>query len=188
MKKRQGNVPNCAAWSATGGLRRRDFAWWSRGKLVDLKGATTESNQTKQDRGIFCGGLDRRLDRSISTRGNVGHGLDAVELASFSWAERQPLALRTARVCRSRNGFQCGPPLPDRLVDRHSSQGTRLEIPAGLHALVTFLPSSAVDLNSNGINPVQAAELRARLSAFAEDWESHGMSVYDNYDAAKSRF
>jgi hypothetical protein len=61
------------------------------------------------------------------------------------------------------------------------------EIPAGSHALVTFLPSSAVDLKSKGINPAQAEELRARLSAFAEDWESPEMSIYDNYDAAKSR-
>lgn len=32
----------------------------------------------------------------------------------------------------------------------------------------------------------QAADLRARLSSFAEDWDSQEMSIYDNYDANKA--
>lgn len=53
--------------------------------------------------------------------------------------------------------------------------------------IVTFLPSNGVDLRTQGIDPVQAAELRARLEPFAEDWNQPVMDVYDNYDAAKSR-
>ena len=44
-----------------------------------------------------------------------------------------------------------------------------------------------VDLAASGIDQQQTAELRARLQMFAEDWESEEMSVYDDYDAAKSR-
>ena len=53
--------------------------------------------------------------------------------------------------------------------------------------VVTFLESGLVDLRSRGINEKQAAELRARLETFAEDWDSPEMSIYDNYDAAKSK-
>ena len=53
--------------------------------------------------------------------------------------------------------------------------------------VVTFLESGLVDLRSRGINEKQAAELRARLETFAEDWDSPEMSIYDNYDAAKAK-
>lgn len=56
----------------------------------------------------------------------------------------------------------------------------------GAHAIVTFLPASTVDLRAHDIDAVQAAELRGRLSAFAEDWDSPEMSAYDDYNAAKS--
>jgi hypothetical protein len=58
---------------------------------------------------------------------------------------------------------------------------------AGSSVLVTFLPHGGVDLREQGINPEEAAELRARLSAFAEDWNSPEMDAYDNYHAAKSK-
>lgn len=46
--------------------------------------------------------------------------------------------------------------------------------------LVTFLPADrAVDLAGRGIQPAQAAELRARLAAFAEDWNRPEMDAYD---------
>ena len=48
--------------------------------------------------------------------------------------------------------------------------------------IVTFLIKSApgeVDLLSRGIAPQQAAELRSRLEAFAEDWSRPEMDVYD---------
>ncbi|MBI4658866.1 MAG: hypothetical protein HY735_08485 [Verrucomicrobia bacterium] len=61
------------------------------------------------------------------------------------------------------------------------------QVPPGAHAIVTFLPGHGVDLRAHGIGAAEAAELRGRLSAFAEDWESPEMSAYDNYHAAKSR-
>lgn len=45
----------------------------------------------------------------------------------------------------------------------------------------------AIDLRARGIDAGSAAELRARLARFAEDWDSPEMVAYDHYDAAKSR-
>lgn len=45
--------------------------------------------------------------------------------------------------------------------------------------IVTFLESGYVDLRSRGIDEAQAADLRARLATFAEDWESSEMGIYD---------
>ena len=45
--------------------------------------------------------------------------------------------------------------------------------------IVTFLPRGAVNLSERGIDAAQAASLRARLSAFAEDWELPEMEAYD---------
>lgn len=52
--------------------------------------------------------------------------------------------------------------------------------------IVTFLSPQGVDLGAMGINPEQAAELRASLATFAPDWNAPEMDVYDDYDAAKS--
>ena len=52
--------------------------------------------------------------------------------------------------------------------------------------IVTFLEPNALDLAEYGIDEKQAADLRARLATFAEDWESTEMEVYDDYDAAKA--
>lgn len=52
--------------------------------------------------------------------------------------------------------------------------------------IVTFLEPSTVDLRARGIDERQAADLRARLATFAEDWGSPEMEGYDNYDAAKA--
>lgn len=54
--------------------------------------------------------------------------------------------------------------------------------------IVTFLSPQGVDLGAVGINPEQAAELRASLATFAPDWNAPEMDVYDNYDAARSNF
>ena len=51
---------------------------------------------------------------------------------------------------------------------------------------VSLLNKRSVDLQKRGIDKAQAADLRERLATFAEDWESPEMSIYDNYDAAKS--
>jgi hypothetical protein len=50
----------------------------------------------------------------------------------------------------------------------------------GARVIVTFLPNHRlVDLRTRGIDEEQAAGLRARLKAFAEDWERPEMDVYD---------
>jgi hypothetical protein len=65
------------------------------------------------------------------------------------------------------------------------------EVPASISdetpVIVTFLESNSVDLRSRGIDEKQAADLRARLALFAEDWNSPEMSVYDNYTSANTR-
>lgn len=49
-----------------------------------------------------------------------------------------------------------------------------------VRVVVTFpATSEPVDLPARGIDQRQAADLRARLSAFAEDWERPEMDVYD---------
>ena len=46
--------------------------------------------------------------------------------------------------------------------------------------IVTFLSdATTVDLPERGIDRQQAADLRSRLSAFAEDWQRPEMDVYD---------
>jgi len=66
-----------------------------------------------------------------------------------------------------------------------------MEIPKDVRnetqVLVTFIEPQLVDLQSRGIDEVQAAELRARLATFSEDWDSPEMAAYDDYDAAKAR-
>ena len=52
---------------------------------------------------------------------------------------------------------------------------------------MTFLDSGDVNLRMHGIDAAQAAELRASLTAFADDWDSPEMAAYDHYDAAKSK-
>ena len=53
--------------------------------------------------------------------------------------------------------------------------------------LVTFLEPRRVDLRVHGINEAHSAELRARLSTFAADWDGVEMDVYDDYDNARAR-
>ena len=65
------------------------------------------------------------------------------------------------------------------------------EAPPGVQddtpVIVTFLRSGRTDLRKRGIDRAAAADLRARLSAFAEDWDSPEMDIYNDYDASKSR-
>ena len=53
--------------------------------------------------------------------------------------------------------------------------------------IVTFLAPVPIDLRTRGIDETQAADLRASLATFAEDWDSPEMDIYDNYDAAKAK-
>lgn len=65
------------------------------------------------------------------------------------------------------------------------------ELPGDVHdetrVIVTFLETSDIDLRARGIDEGQAAEIRTQLGAFAEEWDSPDMSLYDDYDAAKAR-
>ena len=58
-----------------------------------------------------------------------------------------------------------------------------LETPEGLgeaRVIVTFLPAKGpIDLRARGISEAEAAELRWRLAAFAEDWNRPDMDIYD---------
>ena len=55
------------------------------------------------------------------------------------------------------------------------------------HVIVTFLEANHRDLRERGIDAAQAVELRAQLGAFAEEWDSPEMTIYDDYDAAKAK-
>ena len=57
------------------------------------------------------------------------------------------------------------------------------DIPNGTPVIVTFLGVEGIDLRARGINEDEASVLRAQLAAFAEEWDSPEMSVYDNYEA-----
>jgi hypothetical protein len=56
----------------------------------------------------------------------------------------------------------------------------------GSSVVVTFVASNEINLEVLGITQEEAGRLRGSLASFAEDWESPEMSVYDNYDAAKT--
>ncbi len=54
---------------------------------------------------------------------------------------------------------------------------------AGPVRVLLLFEGEAHDLRARGINADVAAELRARLAPFAEDWNSPEMAIYDDYDA-----
>lgn len=49
-----------------------------------------------------------------------------------------------------------------------------------LLAVVPIATNNTIDLQARGIDEAQAADLRARLATFAEDWEHPDMDVYDS--------
>lgn len=50
----------------------------------------------------------------------------------------------------------------------------------GSRVIVTWIhPAQTVDLREKGIDETQAADLRRRLSQFAEDWDRPEMAAYD---------
>ncbi len=57
----------------------------------------------------------------------------------------------------------------------------------GMPVLVTFLDAGKIELRKRGIDKKQAAELRARLATFVEEWDSPEMDVYDHYDRNKTK-
>ena len=58
------------------------------------------------------------------------------------------------------------------------------DIPDETPVIVTFLGVEGIDLRARGISEEQARELRSQLAAFAEEWDSPEMSIYDNYPNA----
>ena len=61
------------------------------------------------------------------------------------------------------------------------------EVADKTRVIVTFLEPNLIDLRSRGIDKEHAAELRARLATFAEDWDSPEMDIYNDYDAGKDQ-
>lgn len=55
-----------------------------------------------------------------------------------------------------------------------------------MDVIVTFFEPDTLDLRTRGIGETQAADLRARLASFVEDWTNPEMDVYDRYDIAKA--
>ena len=45
--------------------------------------------------------------------------------------------------------------------------------------IVTFMSENSIDLSIRGIDEIDAANLRARLQTFAEDWDRAEMGAYD---------
>lgn len=50
---------------------------------------------------------------------------------------------------------------------------------AAARVIVTFLSPLTVDLAKRGIDEHQAADLRRRVAAFADDWDRPEMDAYD---------
>ena len=46
--------------------------------------------------------------------------------------------------------------------------------------IVTFMSKNSIDLSTRGIDEIDAANLRARLQTFAEDWDRPEMGAYDD--------
>jgi hypothetical protein len=65
-----------------------------------------------------------------------------------------------------------------------------IELPPDLNentpVIVTFLSKRLIDLHARQISEAEAAELRARLMTFAQEWDSPEMDDYDDYDRAKA--
>ncbi len=59
-------------------------------------------------------------------------------------------------------------------------------VPNDTGVIVTFLEPKSIDLREREIDEMQAADLRAQLAMFAEDWDRSEMNLYDDYDAAKA--
>ena len=56
----------------------------------------------------------------------------------------------------------------------------RVELVEPFAVIVTWVqPASSIDLRERGIDEAEAADLRRRLGAFAEDWERAEMNAYD---------
>ena len=61
-------------------------------------------------------------------------------------------------------------------------------LPDETRVIVTQIEDHSLDLRTHGIDETQAADLRARLRTFAEDWESQEMDIYDGVGAPTDHF
>lgn len=62
----------------------------------------------------------------------------------------------------------------------HVELAEPLPEPEGARVIVAWFTSTPrVDLADRGIDQTQAADLRRRLGAFAEDWDRPEMNAYD---------
>lgn len=55
----------------------------------------------------------------------------------------------------------------------------------GMEVIVTFLDKRNKTSQLQSLDKKKAAELRARLSRFIEDWDNPEMDIYNNYDDRK---
>jgi hypothetical protein len=63
---------------------------------------------------------------------------------------------------------------------------TPRDLPNETQVIVTFLEHPSLDLSARDIDPNHAADLRARLRTFVEDWDRPEMDVYNDYDDSKA--
>lgn len=59
-------------------------------------------------------------------------------------------------------------------------------LPEEAQVIITFLTPPALDLAARSIDEAHAADLRARLRTFVDEWDRPEMDIYDDYDAAKA--
>lgn len=62
-----------------------------------------------------------------------------------------------------------------------------LEMAEDTPVIVTFIGTNPIELKEHNISETQASDLLGRLAAFAEEWNSPEMNVYNNYDEEKEK-
>ena len=65
-----------------------------------------------------------------------------------------------------------------------------LEEPANIRearVIVTLLPEANEPPSETSFTPEEVAELRGKLAAWEEDWNTPGMEQYDDYEARRRR-
>ena len=101
-------------------------------------------------------------------------------------------SLRVRKVGSKRTGFneyvRLAPDVAEVFPNAESvNEALRflIRVTRGSNALPEGASIGRSDLVARGIDEVQAADLRGRLAAFVEEWDSPEMDVYDNYDATR---
>lgn len=60
------------------------------------------------------------------------------------------------------------------------------ELDENTEVMVIFVPKKRFDLASIGMTREEAAEMRAQMESFIEDWDDPRMDIYNDYDANKA--